>query len=147
MSEYQYHELLALDQPMTDKQMREVRAFSTRARITPTSFVNEYHWGNFKGNINTFMTKYYDAFVYFANRGTHDLRFRLPKARRYVLPMDNDPFDDRKPAGMVTRTTIDALGLKKGQAFGYWFDLGDDWWHTISVVAIHEGPTAASIHA
>jgi hypothetical protein len=63
-----------------------------------------------------------------------------PKARRYVLPMDNDPFDDQKPAGMVTRTTIDALGLKKGQAFGYWFDFGDDWWHTISVVAIHEGP-------
>ncbi len=80
MSEYQYYEFLALDQPLTDKQMLEVRAFSTRARITPTSFVNEYHWGNFKGDIDRFMTKYYDAFVYFANWGTHDLRFRLPKA-------------------------------------------------------------------
>jgi hypothetical protein len=80
MSEYQYYEFLALDQPLTDKQMSEVRGFSTRARITPTSFVNEYHWGNFKGNIDSFMTKYYDAFVYFANWGTHDLRFRLPKA-------------------------------------------------------------------
>lgn len=65
---------------MTDKQMLEVRAFSTRARITPTSFINEYHWGNFKGDVDRFMTKYYDAFVYFANWGTHDLRFRLPKA-------------------------------------------------------------------
>jgi len=80
MSEYQYYEFLALDQPLTDKQMQEVRAFSTRARITPTSFINEYHWGNFKGNIDSFVTKYYDAFVYFANWGTHDLRFRLPKA-------------------------------------------------------------------
>jgi hypothetical protein len=80
MSEYQYYEFLALDQPLTDKQIQEVRAFSTRARITPTSFVNEYHWGNFRGNIDSFMTKYYDAFVYFANWGTHDLRFRLPKA-------------------------------------------------------------------
>jgi len=80
MSEYQYYEFLVLDQPLTDKQMLEVRSFSTRARITPTSFVNEYHWGNFKGNIDSFMTKYYDAFVYFANWGTHDLRFRLPKA-------------------------------------------------------------------
>jgi hypothetical protein len=26
------------------------------------------------------MTKYFDAFVYFANWGTHELRFRLPKA-------------------------------------------------------------------
>ena len=63
-----------------------------------------------------------------------------PKARRYVLPMGNELFDDQRPAGVVTRTTIDALGLKKGQAFGYWFDFGDDWWHQISVVAIHEGP-------
>ncbi len=80
MSEYQYYEFLALDEPLTDKQMLEVRSFSTRARITPTSFVNEYHWGNFKGDINRFMTKYYDAFVYFANWGTHELQFRLPKA-------------------------------------------------------------------
>jgi len=28
MSEYQYYEFLALDQPLTDKQMREVRAFA-----------------------------------------------------------------------------------------------------------------------
>jgi hypothetical protein len=92
MSEYQYYEFLALDQPLTDKQMLEVRSFSTRARITPTSFVNEYHWGDFKGDINRFMTKYYDAFVYFANWGKHELQFRLPKAgldvelaRRYCL--------------------------------------------------------------
>ena len=24
------------------------------------------------------------------------------------------------------------------QAFGYWFDFGDDWWHQINVVAIEE---------
>lgn len=63
-----------------------------------------------------------------------------PKARRYVLPMGNELFDDQRPAGVVTRTTIDALGLKNGQTFGYWFDFGDDWWHQISVVAIREGP-------
>jgi hypothetical protein len=54
MSEYQYYEFLALDQPLTDRQMRDVRSFSTRARITSTSFVNEYHW----------------AFVYFATWGS-----------------------------------------------------------------------------
>ena len=61
-------------------------------------------------------------------------------AKRYVLPMGDDPFDDQRPAGVVTRTTVDALGLKKGQAFGYWFDFGDDWWHQINVLAIHDGP-------
>ena len=40
------------------------------------------------------------------------------------------------PAGAVTRTAIGSLGLKKDDAFGYWFDFGDDWWHQINVVAI-----------
>jgi hypothetical protein len=80
MSEYQYYEFLALDRPLTSNEMQQLRAFSTRAMITPTSFINEYNWGNFRGDVNRFMTKYFDAFVYFANWGTHELRFRLPKA-------------------------------------------------------------------
>ncbi|MFI6991817.1 hypothetical protein ACI2LC_09125 [Nonomuraea wenchangensis] len=43
MSEYQYYEFLAIDRPLTDKQQAEVRALSTRAHITATSFTNEYH--------------------------------------------------------------------------------------------------------
>ena len=62
-----------------------------------------------------------------------------PKARRYVLPMAvEDVFSDMKPAGSVTHTSIGSIGLKAGDAFGYWFDFGDDWWHQINVVAIEE---------
>jgi len=63
-----------------------------------------------------------------------------PKVRRYVLAgAFEEPIPGpRKPAGVVTQTTVDALGLKKGQAFGYWFDFGDDWWHQVDVLAIHE---------
>jgi hypothetical protein len=46
--------------------------------------------------------------------------------------------EDRPPAGQVDRTTIDSLGLKVGDRFGYWFDFGDDWWHQINVEAIDE---------
>lgn len=61
------------------------------------------------------------------------------KAKRYALPMVLDaPFDDRKPAGVVTRTTLGSLGLKVDQPFGYWFDFGDDWWHQVTVLAIHD---------
>jgi hypothetical protein len=64
-----------------------------------------------------------------------------PKAKRYVLPMamDGGPFAEEDPAGDVTRTTICSLNLKTGQAFGYWFDFGDDWWHQINVVSITDG--------
>ena len=49
MSEYQYYEFQAIDRPLTAKEMGELRSYSTRARITPTSFVNEYSWGRLQG--------------------------------------------------------------------------------------------------
>ena len=62
-----------------------------------------------------------------------------PKARHYVLPeATHGLFAEPKPAGKVNRTTIGSLGLKVKDAFGYWFDFGDDWWHQINVVAIEE---------
>ncbi len=36
MSEYQYHELQAVDRPLTQEQMGELRAYSSRAQITPS---------------------------------------------------------------------------------------------------------------
>ncbi|MFB9688200.1 hypothetical protein [Amycolatopsis plumensis] len=78
MSEYQYYEFLAIDRPLDDREQAEVRSLSTRARITATSFVNEYHWGNFKGDPHQLMERFYDAHLYVANWGTHHVMFRLP---------------------------------------------------------------------
>jgi len=50
MSEYQYFEFQAIDHPLTEEQMTELRRYSSRAAITPTSFEVEYNWGDFKGN-------------------------------------------------------------------------------------------------
>jgi hypothetical protein len=58
--------------------MAELRADSTRARITPTSFVNDYSWGSFKGDEDAWMEKYFDAFLHLANWGTHVLKLCLP---------------------------------------------------------------------
>ncbi|MGH3877373.1 MAG: hypothetical protein ACRDSK_10105 [Actinophytocola sp.] len=78
MSEYQYYEFLAIDHPLDDDEQAEVRSLSTRARITASSFVNEYHWGDFKGSPNRLMERYFDAHLYVANWGTHRVMFRLP---------------------------------------------------------------------
>ena len=63
-----------------------------------------------------------------------------PHVRRYVLPsayqIEGD--EDNPPAGRVDKTTIESLGLKVGDLFGYWFDFGDDWWHQINVEAIDD---------
>jgi hypothetical protein len=62
-----------------------------------------------------------------------------PKARRYVLPLDpdGDPATG-EAAGVVDLTTVGALGLKLHDAFGYWFDFGDDWWHQVNVLAVDD---------
>ncbi len=78
MSEYQYYEFQAVDRPLTDKEMEKLRSYSTRATITRRSFVNDYSWGSFKGDENAWMERYFDAFLYLANWGTHVLKLRLP---------------------------------------------------------------------
>jgi hypothetical protein len=84
MSEYQYYEFLAVDRPLTEREMRELRAVSSRAVITATRFTNHYEWGSFKGDPRAWMERYFDAFLYFANWGTHELMLRLP--RRVLEP-------------------------------------------------------------
>ncbi|MBA3713958.1 MAG: hypothetical protein H0W76_16130 [Pyrinomonadaceae bacterium] len=62
-----------------------------------------------------------------------------PAAQRYVLGLyDGDAGQEARVAGDVERTTIGALRLKENEAFGYWFDFGDDWWHQINILAIEE---------
>ncbi len=80
MSEYQYYEFVAVDRPLTLTQQRELRALSTRARITSSSFVNDYQWGDLKGDPREWMERYFDAFLYLANWGTHRIALRLPIA-------------------------------------------------------------------
>ena len=79
MSEYQYYEFQAVDRPLTEKEMEALRDLSTRAKITPTSFINVYHWGDFRGDPFKMVTKYFDAFLYVANWGTRWLMLKVPR--------------------------------------------------------------------
>jgi hypothetical protein len=78
MSEYQYYEFQKVDDRLSEKQMQELRAYSTRARITPTSFINEYNFGSFKGNTDAWMEKHFDGFLYLANWGNREVQLAVP---------------------------------------------------------------------
>lgn len=79
MSEYQYYEFQAVDRPLTAEEMAELRRLSSRATITPSSFVNVYSYGDFRGEPQALMKRYFDAFVYMANWGTREFMLRLPR--------------------------------------------------------------------
>jgi hypothetical protein len=88
VTEYQCYEFVALDRPLTAKQMADLRAISTRAEISPTRFWNEYQWGDLKADPAKLMELYFDAHLYFANWGTHRLMLRIPKARVDLKPLE-----------------------------------------------------------
>ena len=79
MSEYQYYDFKAIDHALTKTEMAALRAISTRAVITTTSFTNHYEWGDLKADPLKLLEKYFDAFVYVANWGTREFHFRLPQ--------------------------------------------------------------------
>ena len=73
MSEYQYYEFQAVDQPLDKQDIEALRALSTRARVTATSFTNHYEWGNFRGDPLRLMERWFDLHLYLANWGSRRL--------------------------------------------------------------------------
>ena len=78
MSEYQYYEFQAIDRPLGEADREALRALSTRARITATSFTNSYEWGAFKGDPARLMERWFDLHLYLANWGARRFMIRLP---------------------------------------------------------------------
>ncbi|MGW0903155.1 hypothetical protein [Streptomyces sp. NPDC002853] len=78
MSEYQHYQFLAVDRPLTDEQVAEIRTLTTRAALTRTTFLNTYQWGDFKGSCDQLMEQHYDAHLYFANWGHRKVILRWP---------------------------------------------------------------------
>jgi hypothetical protein len=124
MSEYQYYEFLAIDRPLSTADMRWLRSLSTRADITPTSFTNVYHWGDFKGDPRELMKRCFDAHVDTSNFGIRRLMFRLPAGAREQRTMKAYSGD----CGVALRLYSDGIVLDFGLEGepGEWNDDDDD---------------------
>ena len=120
MAEYQYYEFLAIDRPLDARQLAELRALSTRARISPSRFVNTYQWGDFRGDPRALMTQYFDAFLYTANWGTRRLMLRLPS--RLLDPSTAERYCHTDSASAWAAGTIVILDLCREDQDGSWED-------------------------
>lgn len=78
MSEYQYYEFLAMDRPLTGRQVEDLHSISSRAEITPTGFTVVYNYSDLRVNPLKLLERHFDILVYVANWGTHRIAFRLP---------------------------------------------------------------------
>jgi hypothetical protein len=124
MSEYQYYEFLAVDRPLTEREMRELRAVSSRAVITATRFTNHYEWGSFKGDPRAWMERYFDAFLYFANWGTRELMLRLP--RRVLDPATARRYCRGEAASARVKGEHVILGFSSEDEGSDWFEEDED---------------------
>lgn len=124
MSEYQYFEFQAIDRPLTREQMAELRRWSSRAEITATRFVNEYQWGNFKGNPKRWMEDYFDAFIHVANWGTHWLMLRVPATLLSPDDVSNYLTDDGLE---IWRTRAHAVLSFRSETEDAEWEGGDGW--------------------
>jgi hypothetical protein len=79
MSQYLHYHFVAIDRPLNAGELADLRALSTRATITPTSFENTYHYGSFKGRPDELVERYFDAYVYVDGWGSRELQLRFPK--------------------------------------------------------------------
>jgi len=139
MSEYQYYEFAAVDQPLTAKQQAELRHYSSRATITASSFSNEYHWGSFKGDAKAWMQHYFDAHVYSASWGSCCLLLRAPanaldlSMLEACQPCDNREWQDDQDAFNRSRYGDNYLlawhfSDESGENERFWNeDDGPDW--------------------
>lgn len=125
MSEYQYYEFQALDRPLADHEIDELRSHSTRATITATRFVNHYEWGDFKGDSFAWMEKYFDAFLYLANWGTHQVMFRLP--RRLLNPKSARQYCCGTSASVRVKGDAVILDFVSQEESDEWDDDGRGW--------------------
>ena len=123
MSEYQYYEFLVLDNPLTEQQQRELRELSTRAQITATSFVNEYHWGDFRGDPQVLMERYFDAFLYLANWGTRQVMIKLPESLLDLVVAEQYCLGDAASAWAADGNVILSL-YSDDEPDDYWDDPG-----------------------
>ena len=123
MSEYQYYEFRTIDRPLTDRQMRELRAISTRAAISRTSFSSYYTYGNLKANPRDLLVRYFDASLCFANWLFLELAFRYPKSSVDMKALRRYAAGHTVEIRSTARDVIVAISLESD---GESFDAADD---------------------
>ncbi len=122
-------ETVVIGGPMTDEFLDANPVVSRTFLMLGDQTLEKLHWAIFKA---------------FGRDDDHMYEFQFGSqpmqrgAANYV--MHEDAADDF--AGLAPRTTLDDLDLTTGKVFFYWFDFGDDWWHSIKVAAIDLGKPA-----
>ena len=68
-----------MDHPLGESEREQLRVLSPTARITASSFADDYQWEAFKGNPRSLVAHWFDLHLHVSSWGTRRLMIRLPQ--------------------------------------------------------------------
>jgi hypothetical protein len=119
MSEYQYYEFQAIDKPLTKAEQQEISLLSSRVQLSSTRAIFTYSYGDFPGNPEQVLVKYFDAMFYIANWGTIQLMFRFPKGLIDVERMQKYCIEDMIAISEINNFIILEILIWDEEGFGW----------------------------
>lgn len=93
MSEYQYYEFRTVGRALTREEERTVNTWSSRGNVTSVSASFEYHFSDFRQDVQECLEGYFDVMLYIANWGSKRVMFRLPVQLVDIKALKNYEWD------------------------------------------------------
>ena len=124
--EYQYYEFQAIDRPLNQTEQNDVQSLSSRVRLTATQAIFTYSYGDFRDKPLSVLEKYFDAMLYMANWGSHQLAFRFPKSAVNLSALE--PYCVKHFIEVITIEKYVILNINIHEEEGsFWIDEDNNW--------------------
>jgi hypothetical protein len=124
--EYQYYEFRAIDRPLTSTDKEYIETLSSRVKPTNRKAIFTYSYGDFRGDPLLVLNRCFDAMLYTANWGSHQLAFRYPKSALNLAALQ--PYLAEGAVEVVTHANTVILNLAvQYEGVSYWIDEDNTW--------------------
>lgn len=124
--EYQYYEFRAIDRPLTDAEKSYIKTLSSRVEPTNRKAIFTYSYGDFRGDPLMVLGRCFDALLYTANWGSHQLAFRYPKSALNLAALQ--PYCAEGAIEVVTQANAVIVNLEVHyEGVSYWIDEENHW--------------------
>lgn len=130
MSEYQYYEWQTIDRTLTSQERSAVDRLSSHITTSAAGAWVDYSWGDFKHDPIEVLANYFDAFIYMANWGDHQLAFRFPLGLLDVQSIEPYLVDEYIELTKIDNHFILHFRLSDEDPPDEWIE-GDDWLNSL----------------
>jgi hypothetical protein len=119
MSEYQYYEFCRISTPLSQEARREMSSLSSRAHIGTHGASYVYNYGDFRGDPEKLVLKYFDIFFYISNFGTVRLMFKYPVKKINFDEIKKYCLNDSVCAKMQDENILLEICINNEEGFGW----------------------------